>query len=255
MMRFRMTIRLLLALAVGSIAFAAAVQDRRYDEMRAAAVRSCEAIDPAQYQTGLWLNPDGYRSYYVRSQCIQDAAVRFRDTGLCGKVRRRWSLSSSSWGYSAANCRTLVKAAVAQDRRELEQLKREYAAAHMVLRDVRVERNGNGRDFDFFPQIDGAPGHGYLLVLDVDAGAGAPIPIHSSGYFVDPKSPLRIYVLRADLQRVPGFTFGRPCAVRATMTFSLPTGTMDAVWPDAFVESIFPARERSQSVTRAVTFF
>ena len=50
-----------------------------YDELKAAALQRCSAIDPAAYQTGLLFNPDGYRSYYLRSQCMQQAAVEFRD--------------------------------------------------------------------------------------------------------------------------------------------------------------------------------
>jgi len=34
-----------------------------YDELRSAAVKQCQAIDPAEYQSGLFFNPDGYRSY------------------------------------------------------------------------------------------------------------------------------------------------------------------------------------------------
>jgi len=45
----------------------AAASGGSYDDMRSAAVKRCEAIDPSQYQTALFFNPDGYRSYYVRS--------------------------------------------------------------------------------------------------------------------------------------------------------------------------------------------
>jgi hypothetical protein len=38
------------------------------------------------------------------------------------------------------------------------------------------------------------------------------------------------------------------------MIFGLPTTTIDAERSDEFVESVFPARERSQSVTKLVAF-
>ena len=71
-----------------------------YTELRMAALKQCQAIDPADYQSGLFFNPDGYRSYYVRSECFQKTAVQFRDEALCAEVRQRVSLLSSSWGYS-----------------------------------------------------------------------------------------------------------------------------------------------------------
>jgi hypothetical protein len=85
-----------------------------YDTAKAAAVRTCDAIDANEYQTGLALNPDGYRSYYRRSQCFQKIAEQFRDLTLCDRVRQRRALLSSSWGYSPGNCRTLVGQALSQ---------------------------------------------------------------------------------------------------------------------------------------------
>src|SRR4029453_8074325 len=94
-----------------------------YDELRSAAVKQCQAIDPAEYQSGLFFNPDGYRSYYVRSECFQRTAVQFRDEVLCAEVRQRVSLLSSSWGYSRTRCRELVAQGVAADRKTLEEIK------------------------------------------------------------------------------------------------------------------------------------
>ncbi len=227
-----------------------------YDQRRAAAVKSCEAIDAAQYQTGLAFNPDGYRSYYVRSECFQKAAVRFRDATLCTRVKRRRALFSSSWGYSAGNCRKLVAAGVAADRRELEDVRRRYLAGHMTLRDFRIEPNGNGRDFDIVPVITGRDPHGYTLQFAIAPaeGGGPPALIHTDGYWVD-TTPLRIYVTRADIQqRVPGFSPSRPYTVVATMTYGLSTTTAEAERSDAFIESVFPARERSQSLTKVIAF-
>jgi hypothetical protein len=100
-----------------------------YDDMRAAAVARCKQIDPAEYQTGLFFNPDGYRSYYVRSECFQRTAVEFRDPALCAEVKRRYALFSSSWGYSSAHCRELVADGMAADRARLEQTKHRYNEA------------------------------------------------------------------------------------------------------------------------------
>lgn len=226
-----------------------------YEQRRAVDVKKCQGIDPAKYESGLYFNPDGYRSFYVRSQCFQEAAVRFRDDTLCDGVKRRPSLLASSWGYSASRCRTLVTDAIAADRRALEDFKRRYLEAHATFRDFRIERNGNGRDFEFIPVLTGGNA-GYGLTIDVvPPGSATPIRIHSSGYFVDARSNLQIYLRREDIQqRVRDFVSGVPYTVRATLTLSLPVGTGDALWSDAFIESVFPERERSQTVSRAIEF-
>ena len=68
-----------------------------YADARSKAVAACEAINPSQSQSGLIFNPDGYRSFYVRSKCFQEAAIEFRDRTLCDQVKERRSLLSSSW--------------------------------------------------------------------------------------------------------------------------------------------------------------
>ena len=203
----------------------------------------------------MYFNPDGYRSFYVRSQCFQETAIRFRDRTLCGEVKRRSSLLASSWGYSASRCGTLVTDAIAGDRRALEDLKRRYLEAHATFRDFHIERNGNGRDFEFIPALEGGNA-GYGLTIDiVRPGSATPIRIHSSGYFVDASSNLQIYLRREDIQhQIRDFVSEVPYMVRATLTLSLPLGTGDALWSDAFIESVFPERERSQTVSRAIEF-
>ena len=134
-----------------------------YDDQRSSAVKTCQTIDPAEYRSGLIFNPDGYRSYYVRSECFQRTAVRFRDETLCRQVKQRGSLFSSSWGYSSWRCRELVAEGIAADRKSLEEIKQRYLAGAVRLRDFRVERNGNGRDFDIIPTFSSDYGHGHSL--------------------------------------------------------------------------------------------
>jgi hypothetical protein len=226
-----------------------------YGTARAAAVRTCEAINPNEYQTGLAFNPDGYRSYYVRSECFQKTAVQFRDVTLCDRVRQRHALLSSSWGYSSGNCRTLVAQAVDADRRELEETRRQYLTGSMVLRDLRIERNGNGRDYDVIPSFAGANGHGYAIAIEILRPGGSPITVHADGYYVDPRSALRIFIRRQDIEaRFPAFEPGRSYQVRAVAIFSLPANGGSRFLSDTFVERVFPLRERTQSVVRDVRF-
>lgn len=228
-----------------------------YEELRAAAVAACRAIDPDEFQSGLLFNPDGYRSFYVRSECFQRAAVEFRDAALCAEVKRRWSLFSSSWGYSSARCRELVAEGAAADLAALEVIAAQERAGAMRLREFRVERNGNGRDFDLLPSFDGTFAHGRRLRLEaVGAGpGGGDALLHDSGYYVDATSELRIFLQQAEIrQQIPGFALGRPYALRATLVLDVGRGGPGGWWSDAFVERVFPERERSQSLERVVRF-
>lgn len=228
-----------------------------YDQLRAAAVAQCQAIDPSASQSGLAFNPDGYRSFYLRSECMQNAAVQFRDDTLCDQVRQRRSLFWSSWGYSATRCRDLVRQGRLDDGRELQEMKARYATGGMRLADFRIMRNGNGRDFDIIPVFAGRDGHGYettFEILDPDAG-NAPVLLYSSGHYVDPTSLLQLYVTQAEVrQRFPAFRLNRSYAVRATVRFDVGNGGQAGYWSNAFIEQIFPLRERTQTMTKQVVF-
>lgn len=225
-----------------------------YDELKAAAVKTCQGIDPAEYQSGLSFNPDGYRSYYVRSECFQRTAVQFRDQTLCSRVKRRNSLFSSSWGYSSANCVKLVAEGEAADRKIVEEIKRRYAQAVMRLRDFRVEQNGNGRDFDIIPVFSGEFAHGYTLQFEIVDGKSS-VLVDRAGFYLDGKNDIRVFVRQSDLvQRFPQLTRNRPYTVRATLLLDIGNGGQSGHWSDAFLERVFPIRERSHSIDKQVRF-
>ena len=227
-----------------------------YAEARSKAVKACGAINPSESQSGLIFNPDGYRSYYVRSKCFQEAAVAFRDPALCEQVNQRWSLLSSSWGYSARRCRQLVAEGTSADRAELEGMKKPYASGGFKVRDVRIERNGNGRDVDIIPAFTGTYAHSYTLTFEIlPHPSGAYTLLYTSGYYLDEKSNLRIYVPQADIkQRFPGFSLNQSYTVRATVVLDVGFGGQSGYWSPAFIEGVFPARERSQSIITQATF-
>jgi hypothetical protein len=228
-----------------------------YDNLRAAAVARCDAIDPAAYQSGLYFNPDGYRSYYMRSQCLQDAAVQFRDERLCARVRQRRSMFASNWGYSPSNCRDLVRKGAAADRGALEEMKRRYVQGAMRWVDFRIERNGNGRDFDIIPSFAGIYAHGYRLTFEIAAAEPrlAPVIIHADGYYLDANNNLRLFVRQAEIrQRMPDFALGRPYTVRASATLDVGSGGSSGYWSNAFIDQVFPIAERTQTITKQVVF-
>lgn len=225
-----------------------------YDELRAAAVKTCQAIDPADYRSGLIGNPDGYRSYYVQSECFQRAAVQFRDETLCSHVRRRFSFFSSSWGYSTAQCRKLVAEGVAADRTVLEDIKRRYSQSPVRLRDFRVERNGNGRDYDIIPLFGDGFAHSYALQLEI-LGGNKPVPLERSSFHLTGHAQIRLFVRHSDLlARFPALMRDRPYTVRATLVLNVGNGGPSGHWSDPFVEGVFPIRERTQAIDKEVRF-
>jgi hypothetical protein len=149
----------------------------------------------------------------------------------------------------------LVSDGVASDRRELQEIARRYVTGGITLRGFRVERNGNGRDVDVIPAFAGAYAHGYTLAVEILRLDAPPVLLHSSGYYIAETSSLRIYISQADIrQRFPAFAMNRSYIVRATLTLDVGMGGQPGYWSDAFIESVFPSRERSRSITREVSF-
>jgi hypothetical protein len=75
--------------------------------------------------------------------------------------------------------------------------------------DFRIERNGNGRDFDIVPAFMGGDAGSYTLRFDVLAPGGTPrtAPLHSSGMHLDGRSNVRLYVRYEDIRaRWPEFS-------------------------------------------------
>ncbi len=221
-----------------------------YASLMSAATQRCESIDPSESQSGLVFNPDGYRSYYVQSECFQKAAVQFRNPSLCNRVRRRWSLFSSSWGISSTQCRKVVAEGIAADRAELQKEKQTVNANPIRMRTFRIERNGNGRDYDIIPEFSAGNAHSYRLVFEILSVGEQPILLHSDGYYIDPHSSMRLFVRQAEIRsRFLAFQPGHTYSVRATMIFSIGMGGPSGYWSNEFIESIFSLRERTQSIT------
>jgi hypothetical protein len=72
--------------------------------------------------------------------------------------------------------------------------------------------------------------------------------------FLDEKSNLRIYVPQADIKKqFSGFPLNRSYTVRATV-LDVGFGGPSGYWSPAFIDGVFSAQERSQSLTRQATF-
>ena len=148
-------------------------------------------------------------SFATKLRIIISSALSSSDgNSLCAEVRQRFSLLSSSWGYSRARCRELVGQGAAADRTTLEEIKRLYIKGAVTLRNFLVERNGNGRDFDIIPFFAGGYAHGYVLRFEIvqpDTRKETAL-LHSSGYYVDGNSNLRVFLRQDEIRkRFPDF--------------------------------------------------
>ena len=244
-------------LALGGLPVSGNPMVNNYDALHAAAVRKCQSVDAGEYQTGLFFNPEGYRSYYARSLCYQEAAITFRDIDLCDRVKRRRALFSSSWGYSESNCRKLVSEGIAIDREAIDRMKTDYRQGHVQLADFSIERDGNGSDIDIIPEFSGEEGaHAYELRFELLREDAPPVLLDVSGFSLTGAADnIRIYVRQADIRRrFPGFALNQRWPVRATLVYSAGTGTYHGQWSPAFIESRFPVKERTQTLTREIGF-
>jgi hypothetical protein len=244
----------IMAMVLASVASALA---NNYDELKSAALKRCESIDPTAYQSGLAFNPDGYRSFYLRSECFQKVAIEFRAESLYSQVIERRSVFSSSWGYSKANCQKLVVAGIGADRKALEEKRSGYLKGAIRLGDFRIERNGNGRDFDIIPSFVGAAADGYSLRFDIvlSPSNSQAVLLHASGYHIDGNSNLRIYVRQEDIRaRFQQFALNQPYSVRASLVLAIGNGGQSGKWSDEFIDKIFPAKERTQIMEKEISF-
>lgn len=228
-----------------------------YVTHRAAALQKCEAIDPDDYQSGLAFNPDGYRSYYKRSECLQSAAAVYRDESLCKSVKERWALLWSSWAVSEKRCRELVAEGLEKDRPYLEKIRSDYAARPSRLTDFRIQNN-NGVNYGIFSRFE-PRGFQYRYTLRYelvapDAAGGAALLAAYTGPFGNGSS-IGLGITAADLrQRFPAFVPGRSYPVRATLVLEVPNGGASLMWSDAFIEKYFPRAARTQVIEKEINF-
>lgn len=222
-------------------------------ERHTTAVNKCKAIDPDEYRSGLAFNPDGYQSYYVRSQCFQRVAIDFRNPALCSEVSRRLALFSSSWGYSERNCRKLVKEKLKKDRIYIEEDKAKVANKLVRLNDFTVTASGNGRDFNLSPTFTSGHGHSYRLditLIDPQDSTHHAL-IHSEGYRLNGKGNILIRLQTKEIrERFPKFTLNRPYTVEANLVLVTGSASMN----EEFINEVWPLEDRSQTITKTITF-
>lgn len=226
-----------------------------YAEKYRAGLAQCRQIDRDEHQSGLFFNPDGYRSFYTRSNCLQEFAVQARDPEVCEKVRERWSLFSSSWGVSEENCRRLVREAIGKDTSELLSLRQRYTEGPHRLISLRVEQNGNGRDYDIVPTFSPQGfDHSYHVAVYILFNNQRYL-LTENGFYLDGSNRIRMFEYQKDIRsRFPDFRAGQDYQLQALVTLSIGTGSYRGWWSPDFIDRHFPVPARQQSFSTTSTF-
>lgn len=247
---------LIILCCISGVGFSNLTLATDYETLLDQALDNCERINSHNYQSGLWLNPDGYRSYYERSACFQRAAVLFRVIPLCKKVKRRYALFSSSWGYSKKNCLDLVSKAEEKDRLKLQALRQLYATGPVKLTGLTVELNGNGRDYDFIPSFADGFEYGYRLEFWLTEKNLKRYLILSHGtHLQGSTNNIRLYIPRTDLlERFPTLQFGRPYELETKLILSVGIGGTGGWLRDDLLGEVFPESSRTQKQISTVQF-
>lgn len=237
------------------IAASVAVVAEDFEAERQRAVTTCMQIDADAYQSNLWLNPAGYRGYYERSRCLQQAAIEFRDRDICNDVKELFALLSSTWGYSESNCRKLVEEKLVNDKQALQDLKRRYMDGPVRLLSIRIEQNGNGRDYDIIPSFSDGWSTGYHLTIAVVDGSRVVPVLNHGGYVEGAGTRLRLYLPRRDLvARFADVEFNRSYPLRVMMTLSIGTRKADGWLRQDVIDEVFPLPERQQVLEATAVF-
>lgn len=227
-----------------------------YNKRLRGEINVCDKIDPNEHVSGLYNNPEGFRSFYKHSACIQRVATRFRDKSLCDRVRRKYGFFNSSWGYSESTCEDLVKKGVEKDRGNLLAIRDKYRRGPVTLSSLKIEQNGNRRDYDFVPSFADGFQSGYTLeVWLTDNSGGEHLLLTHGAYLRGTTDNIRIFRRRSELQsRFRGLQVGTPYQLEARLILSIGIGGPAGWLRDDLVEEVFPANQRTQALNLEATF-
>ena len=226
------------------VLFSAWAQADFASRLSAAQLR-CEAVPALEAHSGLLFNPKGYRSYYGRSACYQRLAVDFRQPEFCKKVWRRFSIFSSSWGYSEDNCLKLFDQAVVDDAESIAIIRAAYRRGPVRLTAAVLRNNGNRRDFDLLPTFSAGFSSSYLLTFYIVNKQGDKVQIAEQGFYLGEAEPeISLYIKQNDIiGRLDGFDEQQEYEMLFDLRLMLPLGRAGAVWPPQWVDSFWPESE------------
>lgn len=156
----------------------------------------CNSIPKKKLYTNLFFNPPGYQSYYARSECVFDLAVKQRNPKLCKYVKEHKALFLDGSHFTQKNCLLKTQERITRDK----QYAKQYKGFNHKIQKAYFTLNGNGRDFDFIIETLGTKRRSYKLTLElIDAKENLGI-LHSNGYsFGENNTSLNLYIRKQNL--------------------------------------------------------
>ncbi len=142
-----------------------------------------------------------------------------------------------------------------EDTAELRALKVAYNTGPVRLVDVQLQKNGNGRDIDVVPQFSAGYAGAYTLTLYLVDETKKKFQITSTSFYLgDGKPDIMWYIPRETIMAaMPNFDETSEYNIVINMVFSVPLGRVNGLWPEAWPEQIWPAKQRSEQFIRKKT--
>jgi hypothetical protein len=165
-------------------------------------VETCREMSRASFQTWLIFNPKGRQTYYLRSECFQQMAVRDRNDGYCNEVAERKSLYFNGTAISPEVCRDAVRTQMQKDL--AERVRPE--AIHRIEK-VTVTPMSGGDTADVRISTAGALSGAYRLSLSLHDAEGrflGPLATLETRLGAGPTDSLSVMIYRRDARRIAG---------------------------------------------------
>jgi len=226
-----------------------------YQEQLERALSNCEKTPAFKSRSGLFFNPQGYQAYWERSACYQKLAIKFRQSSYCKKVFQRYTIFSSSSGYSRQNCKQQVAEEREKDEAYLLSLKNKFARGPAILVDLDIIKNGNSKDYDVIPLFTSGYKSSYEMTFSLIDQHATRYDIDKTSFVLGEEKPkIRWFIPRKIFDdAMPGFDDTDQYIVESWLTASVPVGRANVTWDPRWVESVWPRKERSMLFSRLKT--
>jgi hypothetical protein len=172
-------------------------------------IEKCRAIPEDEIQSiGIGIF-SAKPSYYMRSKCFFELAIKERRPELCTHVKEL-----ANPYYTSNNCKKKTQEKIAKDWSYAEQL----SGVHHKIEKAFFKRNNNGKDFDFVITVTGKKRICYKMELTI----GSRVLYSDFQTFFNERRELHLYFPKAELvNRLDGLAIDETHRVKITLTKSI----------------------------------
>jgi hypothetical protein len=167
------------------------------------ALKECQEMDEDEYVTGLLFNGPGMQTYYNRSYCFLELAVKERVTSLCQQVKERQALILDGSGVSSKTCEKRVNEVINSDKKSAN-LIRSYRGNVFGPADVvgilEYDKITSARSLILRATINKLDWPYYKFVMEFRDNNGNVLVDQSESPFRQ-KENIRVFIIRLDSLR------------------------------------------------------